>query len=166
MDSLIKNILCSFDDIGAIFLCHDKGTCVLKCLNYKEIQHKEVLNVGDSICIKILDSKQFDLHINLSQTSISVEKESRGSYSKGVRLHIGQKQILIPFTTDAQGASSIIVTAHNGIVTVNAGTITNDETLLDYYDSVVSVGDAIRIDVVYLDSNEISPPMRIRHNIP
>lgn len=76
----------------------------------------------------------------------------------GMEVSIGNNVVCMPFPNG--GAVTFVVTVNRNKVSVDAGSITSDSILLDYYHSELNVGEEICVSLRNLDF--VSLPLRKR----
>ena len=100
-----------FDHTGVISVCHNKYGNELACIVSDISDDRTSLNIGDSVCIKRI-----------------VSEGDKGIY--GMEVCTENNTICMPFIDG--GAVTFVVTINQGQVSVDAGSITAGNVLLDF----------------------------------
>ena len=138
-----------FDHTGVISVCNNKYGNELACIVSDISDDRISLNIGDSVCIKRI----------VSEGTESVHEfvmPDKGIY--GMEVCTENNTICMPFIDG--GAVTFVVTINQGQVSVDAGSITAGNVLLDFYHSNLNMGDEIRVTLKNLDF--VSSPLSER----
>ena len=118
------------------------------------------MNIGDSVCIKRIVSEGTESVHEFVMPDFSNQKKEfmsdKGIY--GMEVCTENNTICMPFIDG--GAVTFVVTINQGQVSVDAGSITDDNVLLDFYHSNLNMGDEIRVTLKNL--NFVSSPLSER----
>lgn len=147
------------DTVGVISVCNNKNGIEFHCFVKDSIDQKRKLHMGNRLDIDLvsLDSPnsptQFRLPDDFIRSINYSSKEERGS--DGIEIKIGDSIISIPFVKGE--VQSVLITVYKGECSLRVGGMTSDNELLDYYYSILSVGDNISVSLKSL--TEISKPI-------
>ena len=131
-----------FDHTGVISVCNNKYGNELACIVSDISDDRISLNIGDSVCIKRI----------VSEGTESVHEIVMPDFSNQKKEFMSDKGIY--------GMEVFVVTINQGQVSVDAGSITAGNVLLDFYHSNLNMGDEIRVTLKNL--NFVSSPLSER----
>lgn len=146
--------------VGLVSVCNNKNGTEIHCFVKESIDQKRTLHIENRFDVKLisLDStstpSQFKLPDGFIKNINSNYSDKEETISEGIEVIKGSKIISVPFITG--GVLSVMITVSKNKCTINVGGMTPDNELLDYYYSVLSVGDNISISLKNL--NQISEP--------
>lgn len=146
------------NDVSVISVCNNMYGNKLESI-YCNNTNKQSLDVGNSVIIKRVNIGELHLTCKCNTLPKSTSKNINHSSIYGFEVCYCNNILCMPFFND--GATSFLVTVKNGLVWVDAGAITQDKVLLDYYHSEMNIGDEVCITIKKLDF--ISPPIRERY---
>ena len=138
-----------FDHTGVISVCNNKYGNELACIVSDISDDRTSLNIGDSVCIKRI----------VSEGTESVHEFVMPDFSNQKKEFMSDKGIYGMEVIDG-GAVTFVVTINQGQVSVDAGSITAGNVLLDFYHSNLNMGDEIRVTLKNLDF--VSSPLSER----
>ena len=149
-----------FDHTGVISVCNNKYGNELACIVSDISDDRISLNIGDSVCIKRIVSEGTESVHEFVMPDFSNQKKEfmsdKGIY--GMEVCTENNTICMPFIDG--GAVTFVVTINQGQVSVDAGSITAGNVLLDFYHSNLNMGDEIRVTLKNLDF--VSSPLSER----
>lgn len=148
------------DRTGVISVCNNKYGNELACVISGISDNRASLNIGASVCIRMIAFEGVELtHEFVIPDFSNKERELVNATNMyGIEVCARNNTICIPFIDG--GAVTFVVTINRGIVSIDAGSITTNNILLDYYHSELNIGDEIRVTLKKLDF--ISSPLRER----
>ena len=140
-----------FNHTGVISVCNNKYGNELACIVSGISDNRTFLNIGDSVCIRRIAFEGTEAMHEFILPDFSNQKKEfmsdKGLY--GMEVCTKNNTIGIPFIDG--GAVTFVVTINQGQVSVDAGSITTDNVLLDFYHSDLDIGDEIRVTLKDLD---------------
>lgn len=140
-----------FNHTGVISVCNNKYGNELACIVSGISDNRTSLNMGDSVCIKRIGFESTELMHEFILPDFSNQKKEfmndRDLY--GMEVCIKNNTICMSFIEG--GAVTFVVTINQGQVFVDAGSITANDVLLDYYHSDLNIGDEVRVSLKDLD---------------
>ena len=144
-----------FDHTGVISVCNNKYGNELACIVSDISDDRISLNIGDSVCIKRIVSEGTESVHEFVMPDFSNQKKEfmsdKGIY--GMEVCTENNTICMPFI---DGGWEL----NQGQVSVDAGSITAGNVLLDFYHSNLNMGDEIRVTLKNL--NFVSSPLSER----
>ena len=160
-----------FDHTGVISVCNNKYGNELACIVSDISDDRISLNIGDSVCIKRIVSEGTESVHEFVMPDFSNQKKEfmsdKGIY--GMEVCTENNTICMPFIDGIELSKYIhinnlavtfVVTINQGQVSVDAGSITAGNVLLDFYHSNLNMGDEIRVTLKNLDF--VSSPLSER----
>lgn len=138
--------------VGVVSVCNNKNGTEFRCLVKDDVDQKRTLQIGNSFNVKFisLDStdtpRQFKLPDNFIKNKNYSDQEE--TTSEGIEVITRDSTISAPFIKG--GVQSVMITVNRNECTIRVGGMTPDNELLDYYYSVLNVGDDVSISLKYL----------------
>jgi hypothetical protein len=147
------------DNVGVVSVCNNKNGTEFHCFVKDSIDQKRKLHLGNRLDIDLvsLDSSNSPTQFRLPDDfikSINYSSKEEG-ISDGIEVKIGDSMISTPFIEGE--VQSVLITVNKGECSLKVGGMTSDNELLDYYYSMLSVGDNISISLKSL--TQISKPI-------